>query len=309
MKECMNLGEFETMSVLYPELIDVLCREGEPVSPDFKPTLELLDVSFTINNIVGGGVPIGVGRKVGTKPMAVDGFQNLAGRAYPDVALASGPFLARFSDPLREEDPPAVKWRSGRASDGPFFQGAYGPRMNRGLLLAAQALKTDPYTRRAVINLWDEDTDMLTGYKDRPCTTQLQFLIRNGRLHLFATMRSNDVWTGTCYDPWQFGQVQQAMAHVLNVECGPYHHRAVSMHMYLSDWDKAKGIRPGIFNEREDAGPDWSALPQGTYKYMADVSSAFRTIGDSLHDGQYPIPLSTVEAWYIDHLQAVMIHA
>ena len=77
--------------------------------------------------------------------------------------------------------------------------------------------------------------------KDTPCTLSLQFLLRDGRLNLTTTMRSNDVWTGVPYDMFSFCSMQVMMAMTLGVGVGTYTHQAGSLHIYernLPDGEK-----------------------------------------------------------------------
>src|SRR5690606_22507760 len=75
-----------------------------------------------------------------------------------------------------------------------FFQGAYGPRIGEQLEKVEQQLRRDPATRQAVVSLWDE-SDRDPRWKDRPCTTEFQLMIREGKLDIFVFMRANDLWT------------------------------------------------------------------------------------------------------------------
>lgn len=92
-------------------------------------------------------------------------------------------------------------------------------------------LKADPNSRQAVIHIKNarpiEDPT-----KDTPCTLSLQFLLRDNKLHLTVTMRSNDIWTGLPYDMFSFCCLQVLMAMQLGVEVGTYTHQAASLHLY-----------------------------------------------------------------------------
>ena len=90
------------------------------------------------------------------------------------------------------------------ADDGRLM-GAYGPRLRRWhgttdqLAHVREALAADPWTRRAVIQLYDPEADA-RGHKDVPCTLGYRFFLRDGMLHMHTTMRSQDLWLGFCYD-------------------------------------------------------------------------------------------------------------
>ena len=88
--------------------------------------------------------------------------------------------------------------------DGKTIHGGYGPRLfawNRNGTVVHQInnvlalLKRKPSSRRAVIQFFDA-ADIAKDHIEIPCTCTLQFLIRNRRLHLFASMRSNDAFLG-----------------------------------------------------------------------------------------------------------------
>ncbi|MCH7992208.1 MAG: thymidylate synthase, partial [Gemmatimonadetes bacterium] len=69
--------------------------------------------------------------------------------------------------------------------------------------------------------------------KDIPCTIQFQFLVRDGRLNMITTMRSNDVFWGLPYDEWMFTNVQFAVAYALNMDVGWYQHNTGSLDAYV----------------------------------------------------------------------------
>lgn len=92
-------------------------------------------------------------------------------------------------------------------------------------------LQEDNDTRRSVINLY---SDSFLGLKtnDVSCTLNLQFLIRNGKLDLIASMRSNDIIWGLPNDIFFFTMIQELLANELNIETGKYFHHVNSLHIY-----------------------------------------------------------------------------
>jgi thymidylate synthase len=94
-------------------------------------------------------------------------------------------------------------------------------------------LKGDPDSRQAVIHI-RTPRDALLETKDHPCTIALQFLQRQGRLHMVTMMRSNDVIIGTSYDIFSFTMMQEQMALELELELGSYFHQVGSWHLYSS---------------------------------------------------------------------------
>lgn len=306
-----NMGalHFSGMHRAYPVLRDLIVERGERVAPRGEATIELRGASFLIQNAVMRGVPVGCGRKVGVKMQAIDGAGNLAGRSYPDVAIRVAPVLERFSDVLDVHALNVthdVAAASGARHGDPFFQGAYGPRIGDQLERVERQLRRDPATRQAVVSLWREE-DRDPAWLDRPCTTEFQLMLRDDGLHVFVFMRANDLWTGTCYDVFQFGQVQAAMAHVLGVPWGPYHHYATSLHIYERDLEKFEAVRPWhsdpvapfLENPREQWGPPWDEFEGDRFEDWAEVRSRFNDLWSAARYGRsHYRPPSNVEQWY-----------
>lgn len=91
-------------------------------------------------------------------------------------------------------------------------------------------LQQDPSSRRAVILLNRKDV-ALSPTKDHICTTSLQFLMRDGRLHMITTMRSNELNFGFRTDVFFFMLLQEIMATELGLQLGEYHHNVGSFHV------------------------------------------------------------------------------
>jgi len=136
------------------------------------------------------------------------------------------------------------------AEDGKIF-GGYGPRLLswRGaderwkgvdqISNITRILKTKKDSRHAVIQLFDS-TDLAAKHKDVPCTCTLQFMLRDGKLHLFTNMRSNDVYLGLPHDVFCFTMLQEIIANSVGAEVGIYKHAVGSMHLYVKDKGPAK---------------------------------------------------------------------
>lgn len=104
---------------------------------------------------------------------------------------------------------PFAKAISGMSDDGQRFFGAYGPKFIDQLSFAVETLMRDGDSRQAVVSIWREQPRKT---KDTPCTLSLQFLIRGGRLHCVASMRSSDAWTGWVYDVFNFSMLAAVVA-------------------------------------------------------------------------------------------------
>lgn len=125
------------------------------------------------------------------------------------------------------------------SDDGLTVHGGYGPRLfkwrgNDQIENAITLLHTSPASRRAVVQLFDAE-DNAKRHREVPCTTTLQFLLRDETLHLIATMRSNDAYLGLPHDIFCFTMLQEMAARALCAEVGEYRHFAGSMHLYDKD--------------------------------------------------------------------------
>ena len=102
-------------------------------------------------------------------------------------------------------------------------------------------LTKDRDSRQALLVIWDPAIDN-TPTKDFPCTSVMQFFIRENKLHMIVYMRSNDIIRGTTYDVFNFTMIQEIIANELDVELGNYYHNTGSIHLYETDYDWAKTI-------------------------------------------------------------------
>ena len=129
------------------------------------------------------------------------------------------------------------------ADDG-VLRGAYGPRMRHWgnrvdqLDRVRALLQEDPDTRRALIQLYDPARDTAPN-RDIPCTLNFRFYLREGRLHMHTTMRSQDLWWGFCYDLFTFTVLHELMAHWIGAQVGEYHHHVDSLHLYADHFERA----------------------------------------------------------------------
>jgi thymidylate synthase len=124
------------------------------------------------------------------------------------------------------------------------IHGAYGPRLfdKDGIdqfSYVLERLKSNPNTRKAVIQLFDAD-DLAEEHSDVPCTCTLQFVSRSSKLHMHVNMRSNDAFTGLPHDVFSFTMIQEFMARILGLAPGHYYHTVGSLHLYTKDFPKVE---------------------------------------------------------------------
>ncbi len=177
-------------------------------------------------------------RKMGFRFLAAEAHWILSGDNRLESILPYAKHIANFSD------------------DGYRFQGAYGPRVSEQLRYVVETLKDDMDSRQAIINIWRENP---RPSRDIPCTLNLQFFIRDLKVHCVANMRSSDLWLGWVYDVFNFTMITAWVALRLKeqgciaYELGYLHLHAGSQHIY--------GINlPDVYNVEQD-GKSWDYGP------------------------------------------------
>lgn len=112
-----------------------------------------------------------------------------------------------------------------------------------------KVLIADRDTRQAMMHI-NLPFDYTRATKDVPCTLNLQWFIREDKLHLIVTMRSNDVILGFGNDVFQFTVLQEMMLCELNndgrlgqLELGEYVHESHSMHLYATHYEMAEQFK------------------------------------------------------------------
>jgi thymidylate synthase len=156
-------------------------------------------------------------------------------RGRPFSALGELLWYLSGSDSLESIEPYIPRYKG--EAEGGVLLGAYGPRLFRfrneidQVRNVLDLLSRRSGSRRAVIQLFDAH-DLTKDFKEIPCTTTLQFHLRDGLLHMTASMRSNDAYWGLPHDVFCFTMLQEMFARKLGVEMGEYYHHAGSMHVY-----------------------------------------------------------------------------
>jgi hypothetical protein len=192
------------------------------------------------------------------------------------VARDANPFF-HFFEPLwmlagREDvrfPATIVKRMAEYSDDGKTYRGAYGYRWrNAGgmdqLKELVKLLRTEPNTRRAVLQMFHAPADLGAVSKDIPCNTHVYFKVRDGALRATVCCRSNDIlWGAYGANITQFSTLQEYLADKVGVEVGPLVQLSDSWHVYTGG--------PG--------GEAWQRLMQGhvfsmggvhDYEYYAD---------------------------------------
>lgn len=231
-------------------------------------------------------LPIGVGRGVSERIAAAEAIQLIGAFSDPEWLVKLAPQLDAYREP-----------------DGNFW-GAYGTRIGWQLRDIVEKLRTDPWTRQAVVILWDVAMDNEPGKLDYPCTVSLGFIIqptpsgdpRGRQLNMNVLMRSNDAWLGLPYDMFQFTQLQHTVARLLGVNRGTYTHTAWSMHIYEKDLEASYAVDVAVSKS------DWfdpTGIGELNLTYV-DVIRRARII--ALAPDEISWDLTASERWYRDTL-------
>jgi thymidylate synthase len=210
----------ESATRLFVSVCEAVCHGGQIVSPRGMETSEVLGAHLCLTNPRH--------RFVDVPPLRI---------INPAFAVAEAMWILSGSD-----DPWIFGYNRGleRYADDGRLQGAYGPRMRRWrgridqLDRARQLLLSDPDSRQAVVQLYDPERDT-KGNRDVPCTLGYRFYLRQGRLHMHTTMRSQDLWLGFPYDIFTATLIQELMTGWLGAELGEYHHHVDSLHLYAQN--------------------------------------------------------------------------
>lgn len=202
----------------YGDILRMIPQAGQRVAPRGDATWEVLNFNLTVASSTCV-LPVDTGRQINTGLGDELALQLLAG-VYLPARLA---FQPGFVDDDKLEN--------------------YGPLLAPSFYRAERYLREDRYSRRAAANLGHTGGD--SGY---PCTLSLGWIIREGELHAFSEMRSQDAWLGLPYDLHMFAAAARSLAYLLDVAPGPLHHRVRSFHLYERDLEKVQRVgSPGRF--------------------------------------------------------------
>lgn len=153
--------------------------------------------------------------------------------------------------------------------DGETVYGGYGPRLfkQRGIDQIQNIidnLRKGPSTRRAVVQIFNAE-DIVERHEEIPCTTTFQFVLRDGKLNMLTTMRSNDAYIGLPHDVFCFTMLQEIIARCLKVKVGTYLHSVGSLHYYTNDeasMDQflSEGVQANVPMPPMPMGDPWESI-------------------------------------------------
>jgi thymidylate synthase len=207
----------DSVNELFVAACSAVAYTGKPVAPRGIPTREILGAHLRLKDPQRRLVNIPPARILNPAFAVAEAMWILSG--------SDDSWIHDYNDSLRQ------------FTDDGVLMGAYGPRMRRWdgqvdqLDQVRQLLLRDPDSRQAVIQLFNPSRDF-RGHRDVPCTLGYRFYLREGRLHMHTTMRSQDLWLGFGYDVFAATLLQELLAGWLGVQLGEYHHHVDSLHLY-----------------------------------------------------------------------------
>ena len=258
----------------YPLIVQQVLIRGEYAEPRGLPTREVLSPVIIVEDPTDC-LPLGVGRKLNPGIGAVEAWQLIGGFSEPDITCAVAPNMAQFRE------------------DAGYFHGAYGERVGWQYEHLLNKLRSDRDTRQAILTMWSPQRDLISPKRDLPCTIYLDFLIRNDKLLLTASMRSNDAWWGLAYDVFQFTQLQLTVARVLGIEAGEYRHHAISLHVYERD---VPAIEEMLGTVPRDTNLRFHGIGNGGQRDMGAIMVRARSL--LAQNAEESLKLTPTEEWY-----------
>lgn len=91
-------------------------------------------------------------------------------------------------------------------------------------------LTTSMDTRRVILYTWLPQID--NNAKDVPCLQSVHFIVREGKLNVLISIRSNDVLSAFGPNAYGFVRLQEHVANLLSLGVGTYTHVIGVAHMY-----------------------------------------------------------------------------
>ncbi|KWV32842.1 thymidylate synthase [Micromonospora rifamycinica] len=231
----------DSASALFTAACQAVLLNGRVACPRDLTTTEVVGAHLRLTNPRRRLVAVPPARVINPAFAVAEALWILSG--------SDSPWIYDYNDKLRVY-----------ADDG-VLCGAYGPRLRRWdghvdqLDAVRRQLLNDRESRRGVIQLFDPSRDH-RGYRDVPCTLGYRFFVRDGRLIMHTSMRSQDLWLGFPYDIFTTTLIHELMAGWLDVELGEYHHHVDSLHLYAHNAEAAAASLHGAEGNAELAPVD-----------------------------------------------------
>jgi len=195
-------------SIVWLDHLSRIYDSGALVGSREGKTLELLNQHLVYS--MNDGIVDVPERKINQKFIIEEADFAIKGKTIPDT-----PLLVKVLKPWID-------------SNG-IYSGSYGPAYAGQLAYVLETLQAHEESRQAVMNIWQPNPRKQLNV---PCLTQLHFLIRDGKLNCFATLRSSDTWIGLPNDMGVFAFMALHIADLLDVGHGNMYVNLHSAHIY-----------------------------------------------------------------------------
>lgn len=226
-REGHDPSSWPTLDDLIRHALDLVRTEGAPIQSTRGDSREVIGVTLTLGN------PRARISATESRRMLFGALGELSWYLAGSNALT---FIEYYLTKYKED------------AEGDILFGAYGPRLISWprpggppitqLENTIRLLRERRSTRRATVQLFDA-ADNLGDHREVPCTSTLQFLCRDNRLHMLVNMRSNDAWRGLPHDIFCFTMLQELVARSIDADVGVYKHSVGSLHLYERDVEHA----------------------------------------------------------------------
>lgn len=121
------------------------------------------------------------------------------------------------------------QWRS-----WPDYNGGHVDQISE----VVKALKTDPDSRRIIVNAWNVAD--IPNMNLPPCHAFFQFYVANGKLSLQLYQRSADIFLGVPFNIASYALLLQMMAQVTGLKAGEFVHTFGDAHIYRNHLEQVK---------------------------------------------------------------------
>ncbi len=119
------------------------------------------------------------------------------------------------------------QWRSWQGADG---------RTHDQLLQAIELIKTNPDSRRIIVNAWNVgEIDQMALM---PCHTMFQFYVANGKLSCQLYQRSADLFLGVPFNIASYALLTHMIAQVCQLKVGDFVHTFGDAHIYSNHMEQ-----------------------------------------------------------------------
>lgn len=110
---------------------------------------------------------------------------------------------------------------------------------------AIDQIKTNPDSRRIIVNAWNPEDVINAGAKGSkaalpPCHAMFQFYVTKGKLSCMLTQRSGDTFLGIPFNIASYALLTHLIAHECGLEVGEFVHSIGDAHIYANHFEQVK---------------------------------------------------------------------